>query len=813
MYQQHLSNSLESNQIFRIIKSTLLESSLIIQLKILRYTSKQSIKNDNEILKNLIKEIKIDSTNHINILNMNLIINFFNYTKINQNSELKTSFMLFKKYDEDKLLVKSHDEFLTLCNFIESFFYNLEKVDLKDLQYLQAKLLTFKNSEFLKTYSLFDKYFNKLRRHQEIRYMLFFEYYEILINYLIIVKGKKANFINNYNINNNDLCGKIQNFICLISDIKESLKINYFDLLSLMEHNVRLINPMLMPEKEKILCYENLLTDFLGNPNLKESQLVISFYLSDSYYKQNNYEKAIEVILPMIKLLKEEIFIEENPFATKIEIHDYLMLLCSRIINSSYFLNNSEIVLKFIKKLTKYFMLLKKSKKIDQENPEIQSIIKRYECMVSIFLNLLNLEMVGRTKIKKEIINNSYYLNKNQNKDNADNKIINNSKLICYDNIISFLDQFKSNDFLPMEKPKQNLYNYPLENKSLTLDEIHSLDFDKLLNHFMCNFAKQLMISNDSTENNKVCMSKTNREFLKSIKLFLDDKLLKLEFGIDLDQKKFQINNIYNKNFNYHITTLEKYFQLIIGYYNLMFFFHNLLIHEKTDQRRKNNYFSNLNGLCETFHYFFTKIFSPVLTTIQQNDQNNFYSTPGGDNYPINPQVNPNTSILKMLVENSKIKHLLLKIFFIHINSFKYEQKYEEGLKQYDIYELLLLNFDLNDDISQSLYFSLMKLKADHLIRSRNYIYGLNVYFEILRVLDSKNDNFIEDRAIVLFNTGFAYLFKMRNYISQNPNNKSEVKEDIRSIKNYFQDALNLFETIKYNREKSNVNLSNLFLF
>jgi len=792
MNQQQAFNELDSNRFFRVINSKIFDSELIIQLKILKYTLKVSIKNETEILKELLQEINIGERSCLTYLNACLIVDFFHYPKKNQNEELKNYLQQFKKNDENKMLLKNDKEFLIVCNFIESLFNNLEKADLEDLYYLQNKLLSFEKNNNLKNCSVSEMYDIKPKRYKErIRYLLFFEYYEILIKYLILIKEELFGIVDGQKIKNDHLNSKIQCFISLIFDLRSNYGRNdfEFDLFTLMQYNVRLIIPKLMIQNEKIIYYQNLLKDFNENPNLKESQLIISFHLSDLYYKQNQYEKAINIIIPMMKILNEEIFIEENPFATKLELHEYLMLLCLRIINSSYYLNKTDLVIKYLKELNQFLMILKKSKTIDKENPEIKLIIKRYECMISIFLNM-NLESSDSTKLNE-----------------CKEEITNNINVKSSENIISYLDQFKSNNFLPFENSRPNEYRNILSNQNLTREDLQKIDFDKFLNYFMNNFAKQVSIAKDKKDNNIAFFIQSNSGFLNSINLYLEEILLKKEFGINLNQNRLiEVNNQL-----YRATSIEKYFQIIIGYYNLIYYYNTLLINEKTDQKKKTHYLINLKKLCDTFHNIFKKLFAPVLLTTFGNSNNNIVPTPRGDNDIFNSNVNSNIDILKMLIENTKIKHLILKIFIANINLFKYEKKFEEGLKQYDLFEMLLLNFDLNDNLSQSLYFGLMKLKADYLIRTNNYIDGLNFYFEILRILDKKNDNFIEDRAIILFNTGFAYLLKLRNSVTNNEFDKSAAKEDVRKIKNYIQESLNLFETIKYNRENTNAKLSNFF--
>jgi len=630
-----------------------------------------------------------------------------------------------------------------------------------------------------------------------------------------------------------ELVSKIALFIASVDE-----SIGNFDLLSLMQKNIQIINANISDEKEKINCYEQLLKDLNCNQNLKEPQLVISFYLSDLYYKENNYEKAIQKVLPMIKILKEEIFIEENPFASKAEIQDYLMLLFSRIINSSYYLNNCESVKKYVKKLNKFISLIKKSKVLDSDSAETNSILAKYDCMIAIYKNVLSLEMIGGSNVKKEINNPSLHSNSNTNNSHQNsrrnseynfnnlninnNEIRNTQKISCYENILLYLEPDRKNLFLPSEKAKGSLSF--MENKSLSIDEIHKLFFNKLINHFMCSFDKKLKITQNSSEMYTYFLSKTNIESLKNIKIYLDDKIIKSDLGISSQQINF-VNRYNNINLYEKSCNLETYFCMIIGYYNLIYLYHSLLISESQQfPKRIEDFFGQLNGLCDTFCGYFTKLFSVVLFTLHDNSHNSYQSYKTGST-PCEPdssyQSGPsgtsssneiNTYILKMLIENTKIKNLLLKIFFIHINSYKYVKKYEDGLKLFDTYERILLNFNLNDEISESLYLSLLTLKADFLVRSKIYVNGLNVYFEILRILDKKNDNFMEDRAIALFNTGFAYLLKMRTAVGENINNRVNAKVDIKSAKNYLHESLNLFETIKYNKENSLNEFSKIFL-
>jgi len=234
------SNQIESNPMFKIIKNTIFESSLIIQLTILKYTlPKQSIQKDTQMLQKLISEIKVDKLNYLQILNLCLIIEYFKNSKITENSEQKKYFKTFKNYDQDKLLNKSKEEFLIICNFIELFFSNLENVEVSDLLYLQTKLMSFQSTDIL-SYSLIDKYFGTLKRHNEIRFKLIYDYYEILISYLIIAKEWKLKA---------EFFSKITHFIVLINELKANLQLDYFDLLSLMEKNVQIINANISDEK------------------------------------------------------------------------------------------------------------------------------------------------------------------------------------------------------------------------------------------------------------------------------------------------------------------------------------------------------------------------------------------------------------------------------------------------------------------------------------------------------------------------------------------------------------------------------------
>ena len=300
------------------------------------------------------------------------------------------------------------------------------------------------------------------------------------------------------------------------------------------------------------------------------------------------------------------------------------------------------------------------------------------------------------------------------------------------------------------------------------------------MNFFMFSFEKQLASSKKPYDINQFYLN--NIDYLKKIKICVDEYISSLK----------KLNNP---------DLLLNYFYFIVGYYNLIYFYHVLVAYEE-NPTSKQNYLKNLIGLCDNFTKTLKENFSPVFFTFQDNN----FETPG------NTEENNNlTSILKMVIENKKIKNIVLKIFFIHLNTFKYSKNYEDGIKLYDDYEKILFNFDLKDEISESLYFNLMKIKADYLVRIQNYNGGLTILFDMIKILDKKTDRFIEERAIILFNTGFTYLIKIRN---SNYGNNLYLKDELKNVKNYFQESLNLFETIKYNRVKNSDSLvTGKFLF
>ncbi len=206
MNQQQIEKQTESNTLLRIIKTSLLDSSLIIQLKLLRYTSKKiNIEKEIPIIEKLLFELKVEKTNLLQIFNLNIIIKYFNKYKLKNNYEIKDKLSSLNKFHLDNKFNKSNEEFLIICNLIETCFSNVEQVELKDLIYLENCLLDFDKSNQIMNYSLFDKHFTTYKRHNEIPYQLIYFYYEIIIKYLIMIKEKK--------INNNSLMMKITLFI------------------------------------------------------------------------------------------------------------------------------------------------------------------------------------------------------------------------------------------------------------------------------------------------------------------------------------------------------------------------------------------------------------------------------------------------------------------------------------------------------------------------------------------------------------------------------------------------------------------------
>lgn len=788
-------NLSDTNSLMKVLKNSIYDSSLILQLKILNYISKPTTQKEALIMESLLAEIKLEFSNFLQIMNIYLMIEFIKSCKNRDSTKMIKILESYKNYyDKDKLSTTSVEEFFIICNFIESFFAFFENIHIENLLFIREKLLKFSNSEAIIRGTLSDKFFSSLKRHSDISLKLIFDYYVIIIEYLILIKKP--------NILNNDLFTKISHFIVLLEEIK-SKQLDNFDVMDLIENNVKMINANVSEDKDKIACFEFLLQEITRNPKLKEMQLVTTLYLTDQYYKQNNYKLAIEKIIPMIKLLKEEIYIEENSFGNKIEILDFLMLLFSRLINCFYYSAESENVLKYLKKLNKFISILKKTKILEKdtkyyserEKSDITSLLNKYDCIVGLYKNILNFGLFGYSGNRKDCINNSLY-------SQIGNCNLNNnmsSKISAFENMLNFLEKYKLTGF--KEFSLNQAYSAANLNPN-SMEETYKIVFDKILNYFMINFEKQLCVSKDSGLLYK--FYNNHIDFLKTIKIYLDSKILK----IDLEHQK---NNYAGSNKNQSFKSknlLESHFYFIIGYYNLIYFYHNLLIYE-IDNKRLENYFSNLNGLCDNFIKIFKEIFSPVLFTL--NQRGGYEITPGGDSFSANNNYKTDTVILKLLIENHKIKNLLLKIVFIHINLFKYLQKYDQGLRVVEEYEKLLLNFDLKDEISETLYLRILNLKANYFMKTKNFITGINVYLEVLRILDKKGDYFIEDRATALFNTGFAYLIKLRNSVSENPNNGIYAKDDIKSIKSYLQESLNLFETIKYNRMQSSIELSKVY--
>ena len=685
-------------------------------------------------------------------MNNCILVEFLKCYKTQDSQKILKYLETFKKYDEEKKLLNGQDEFLIVCNFIEMAFYS-NNISFDYLFYLKEKLSTFEKNDILNQF-LIDNYFANAKRHEPIKYRLLYDYYIISVNYLLGLK--KPDFFY-------DLPSKISVFVCLLSDLKSTdLQPN---LLNMLETNTQIMNANISLENERLGGFKMLLDEIKNNPRLRQLNLVICLYLSDQYYREKYLKKCIEVILPLLKVLRQEIFLEENPFAKKIEILDNLMLLISRIVNCFYFLSDYDKMIKYSCKLNKYISLLKKSKiSVIVDQNEVKNIINKYECLNGVYNNILDCGLNKKTNSLKLVSEK----NKNDNK--------NFNTVMNYQNILFYLEKCNKNNFMD-SRTVSCLGGY--YNKVIN-EENTKLNFEKLMNFFMFSFEKQLASSKKPYDINQFYLN--NIDYLKKIKICVDEYISSLK----------KLNNP---------DLLLNYFYFIVGYYNLIYFYHVLVAYEE-NPTSKQNYLKNLIGLCDNFTKTLKENFSPVFFTFQDNN----FETPG------NTEENNNlTSILKMVIENKKIKNIVLKIFFIHLNTFKYSKNYEDGIKLYDDYEKILFNFDLKDEISESLYFNLMKIKADYLVRIQNYNGGLTILFDMIKILDKKTDRFIEERAIILFNTGFTYLIKIRN---SNYGNNLYLKDELKNVKNYFQESLNLFETIKYNRVKNSDSLvTGKFLF
>ena len=137
--------------------------------------------------------------------------------------------------------------------------------------------------------------------------------------------------------------------------------------------------------------------------------------------------------------------------------------------------------------------------------------------------------------------------------------------------------------------------------------------------------------------------------------------------------------------------------------------------------------------------------------------------------YTIN-LVNTN-QYLKELFQLFYFKEMFNRIYFVYVYSFFFEGDYERTIRECDIYnDLIKIQFELN--LNKQSYGNILKIKGDSLYKLQQFNDGLQVYSNIVNLLDDKTNT--------VFNMALCNLFLKRVNAAKELFNK--IREDINKV-------------------------------
>ena len=137
--------------------------------------------------------------------------------------------------------------------------------------------------------------------------------------------------------------------------------------------------------------------------------------------------------------------------------------------------------------------------------------------------------------------------------------------------------------------------------------------------------------------------------------------------------------------------------------------------------------------------------------------------------YTIN-LVNTN-QYLKELFQLFYFKEMFNRIYFVYVYSFFFEGDYERTIRECDIYnDLIKIQFELN--LNKQSYGNILKIKGDALYKLQQFNDALQVYSNIVNLLDDKTNT--------VFNMALCNLFLKRVNTAKELFNK--IREDINKV-------------------------------
>ena len=137
--------------------------------------------------------------------------------------------------------------------------------------------------------------------------------------------------------------------------------------------------------------------------------------------------------------------------------------------------------------------------------------------------------------------------------------------------------------------------------------------------------------------------------------------------------------------------------------------------------------------------------------------------------YTIN-LVNTN-QYLKELFQLFYFKEMFNRIYFVYVYSFFFEGDYERTIRECDIYnDLIKIQFELN--LNKQSYGNILKIKGDALYKLQQYNDAIQVYSNIVNLLDDKTNT--------VFNMALCNLFLKRVNAAKELFNK--IREDINKV-------------------------------
>ena len=137
--------------------------------------------------------------------------------------------------------------------------------------------------------------------------------------------------------------------------------------------------------------------------------------------------------------------------------------------------------------------------------------------------------------------------------------------------------------------------------------------------------------------------------------------------------------------------------------------------------------------------------------------------------YTIN-LVNTN-QYLKELFQLFYFKEMFNRIYFVYVYSFFFEGDYERTIRECDIYnDLIKIQFELN--LNKQSYGNILKIKGDSLYKLQQFNDALQVYSNIVNLLDDKTNT--------VFNMALCNLFLKRVNAAKELFNK--IREDINKV-------------------------------